>query len=224
MSKDGCGCRDGGQDDDGCGCGYGAMGGELGDVFKDQMSLVRRALDLVARGSGDLLRETVGELKAPRMAGCCEVPEPCWMPADLGEIDCDLCPGGAGRLRLRVTNDGFRPQAFTVVAAGADAGRVKVDPGNFTLGPKERRWVEVGFDATLDKGVETAELEALVWVLGCRNHYLRWTVTVGQRAGKCDREVEVRDAADYVHHWYDHFYCARGCFGAVGRAPPGVKG
>lgn len=221
MSKDGCGCADKEPRDD---CGCAGLRGDLGGMLKDQLKLARRVVDLVARGSGDLLRETVGELKAPRMAGCCDIPEPCWMPADLGEIDCDLCPGAAGRLRLRVANDGFRPQAFTVVAAGVDAGRVGIDAGDFTLGPKERRWVELRFDATLDKGVDKAELEALVWVLGCRNHYLRWTVTVGERGGRCDETVEVRDAPDYVHHWYDHFYCARSCFGAVGRPQAGVRG
>jgi hypothetical protein len=55
------------------------------------------------------------------------------------------------------------------------------------------------------------EREVLVWVRGCHDHYLRWTVTVSTQRGWSDDDVHVEDCPDYVHHWYDHFYCDRPC-------------
>jgi hypothetical protein len=53
--------------------------------------------------------------------------------------------------------------------------------------------------------------EAIVWIRACRDYYLRWTVTVADRADCCAEVIDVVDEPDYVHHWYDHFYCRRPC-------------
>lgn len=189
------------------------MVGSMSETMREQMDLTGRIVENLAEVSGQFVRTFLSELSGPRTRTCCDVPEPCWMPADLGEIHCELCAGGRGTLMIRVTNADFRPRNFEVVSAGPDAGRVTVAPTNFTLGPKERRTVKATFDASLDDGVGCDELEALIWVFGCRNHYLRWTVDVGKRERGCCHEVEVRDQPDYEHHWYDHFYCVRQCFG-----------
>jgi hypothetical protein len=55
------------------------------------------------------------------------------------------------------------------------------------------------------------EYEVLLWVRGCQNHYLRWTLKVANRGASCCHEVEVEDCPDLIHHWYDHFYCERPC-------------
>jgi hypothetical protein len=36
-------------------------------------------------------------------------------------------------------------------------------------------------------------------------------VRVGRLCGASCPEVEVDDCPDNIHHWYDHFYCERGC-------------
>jgi hypothetical protein len=195
-----------------------AMMADMGDSMTRQMDLAAQLAD----GFVDIGRRLLDGLGSglPRTAGCCDIPEPCWMPADLGELHCALCAGGRGTLHLTVTNTDFRRRDFQVAAAGPDAGRVQIAPGSFQLGPKERRRVKVTFNADLDDGVDCDTLEALIWVIGCRAHYLRWTIEVGKRDTGCCHEVEVFDQPDYVHHWYDHFYCYRDCFGRVIRPEP----
>jgi hypothetical protein len=189
------------------------MVGSMSETMREQMDLTGRIVDDVAEISGQFVRTFLSELAGPKTPTCCDIPEPCWMPADLGEIHCELCPGGRGTLTIRVTNTDFRQRKFEVVSAGPDAGRVRIAPASFNLGPKERRTVQATFDAKLDEGVDCAELEALIWVFGCRNHYLRWTIEVGKRESACCHAIEVRDQPDYEHHWYDHFYCFRQCYG-----------
>ena len=63
-------------------------------------------------------RRTTGLVSAlqravPRMPmagrGCgCDIPPPCWMPKELGEVRSHVCAGGTATLRLRVTNCGAR--------------------------------------------------------------------------------------------------------------------
>jgi hypothetical protein len=62
--------------------------------------------------------------------------------------------------------------------------------------------------------------EAVIWVVGCRAHYVRWEIALSERKEKCCADgcchhVSIHDQPDYVVHWYDHFYCARPCMGAV---------
>jgi len=51
----------------------------------------------------------------------------------------------------------------------------------------------------------------LVWIRGCVDHVVRWTVKSSRRGSDCCHELEIDDCPDYVHHWYDHFYCPRPC-------------
>lgn len=187
--------------------------GTLSETMRDQMDLTGRIVEDLAEVSGQFVRSFLSELAGPKTRTCCDVPEPCWMPVDLGDIHCELCVGGRGQLTIRVSNTDFRQRSFQVVSAGPDAGRVTIATSSFSLGPKERRTVTATFDASLGDRGDCAEFEALVWVFGCRNHYLRWTVDVGHHERSCCHEVEVRDQPDYEHHWYDHFYCMRPCFG-----------
>ena len=195
-----------------------AMMDDLGEAMTRQIDLAGEMADSIADFTNDVITGVLERL--PQSKGCCDIPEPCWMPQDLGEIHCDLCPGGRGSLRIVVTNTDFRPRGFQVASAGADAARISISPGTFNLGPKERRTVDVTFDAKVDDGVHCAEFDALVWVIGCRAHFLRWTVEVGKRDGGCCHEIAVNDQPDYVHHWYDHFYCMRDCFGRVIQPDP----
>ncbi len=70
------------------------------------------------------------------------------------------------------------------------------------------------FEATLKIPENTdsgTRYESILWVDGCNQHYLRWTVIVGSTSFDSCHEVRVDDCPDYRHHWYDHFYCARPC-------------
>lgn len=143
------------------------------------------------------------------------------MPLDLGEICCDLCPGDTGEICFVVGNEDFRPHEYAVVAAGDAAAGVQVSAPTFTLGAKERRVVSVRFRMPQrrpdrdDSCCECNDHEVVVWVLGCRNHYLRWYLNHLEEGRKsaCCHEVVVNDEPDYVLHWYDHFHVYRPCIG-----------
>ena len=143
--------------------------------------------------------------------GCCEIPPACWLPRSLGEISSAACPCGTALVRFHVTN--CRPVASTVeirVPAESDL-EIKVTPERATLQPMERRWFTVVATVPEDACRGNA-YELLIRVVGCNEHFLRWTVRVaGGASGGC-QEVAVDDCPDYVHHWYDHFYCERPCF------------
>jgi hypothetical protein len=142
--------------------------------------------------------------------GCgCDIPPPCWMPRDLGEVRSRVCAGGTATLRLRVTNCSASPRKVGVDAR-PDSAELTIDPSSMALGPLERGVALASLAIPAKAGVGE-EREALIWVRGCRDHVLRWTVRVASRAGDCGHEIDVDDCPDLVHHWYDHFYCERPC-------------
>src|SRR3954447_15066707 len=109
-----------------------------------QVSLGKELLNVASGAFGAL--GAVGKIKMPlRSSSCCDIPEPCWMPVSDGTVTCKLCSGATARLWLTVTNENFINQAYTAVAAGADAGLVVLSPHAFNLGPKERAVVSATF-------------------------------------------------------------------------------
>lgn len=159
---------------------------------------------------GTQLAGMVSQVKLPRGQSCCDIPEPCWMPAPLGEIESFACQGASSVVRLKITNCDRVPHVYSISASGADAGLVSLQPTSLSLGPKERGV----FIATLKippDAKDCQEFEVLLWVRGCKEHYLRWTTEAGTRGGDCCHEVSVEDCPDLIHHWYDHFYCPRPC-------------
>lgn len=148
-------------------------------------------------------------MTTPFTGSCCEIPAPCWAPQAIGDVTCHVCPGGTATLRLRITNCGATVRNIKIELAGKLPGGTVTPPG-LALGPMEREFVSV----SVALPAETAtgqEHELLIWVRGCQNHYLRWTLQVANRGASCCHEVEVEDCPDLIHHWYDHFYCERPC-------------
>jgi hypothetical protein len=143
-------------------------------------------------------------------AGCCHVPPPCWMPQALGECTSHVTPCRTACIRLVVTNCDRIKRTITVRAGGKDAGSVAFSPAFLYLGPAERGTVSACVSVP-DNAQAGERLETLVWVRGCREHYLRWTVSVGTLGVDSCHEVEVCDCPDYRHHWYDHFHAFRPC-------------
>ena len=178
-----------------------------------------RIADLVERGVNagtsmldSLVRNPiVASVPMPRLRGCsCEIPPPCWMPREHGPVRTHVCAGGTATLRLRLTNCSIETSRVEIHPAGAAATAVKADPASLSLAPLERGVVSLSF-ATDAKDATGVEHEALIWIRGCVDHVVRWTVRISGRGGDSCQELDVDDCPDYVHHWYDHFYCARPC-------------
>lgn len=138
----------------------------------------------------------------------CEIPTPCWMPQPLGEVTSYVCEGGTATIRLRVTNCSMIPRKILVTVTPGTAG-VKISPPVVNLGPMERGMVAVSL--TVAVGELCGEHDVIIWLRGCQEHFLRWSVVVASRVVECCQVIEVEDCPDLIHHWYDHFYCDRPC-------------
>jgi hypothetical protein len=165
--------------------------------------------DLIAPGAKKGM-ELLGSIKLPsRGCSCgCEIPPPCWMPQPLGDFTSEACPGSKAVLRLAITNCGMTKRTITVSATNA---AVKVEPASLPLGPMEDGVIVVSWD--VPAGATKGQTQkSIVWIHGCNEHFLRWTVEVAASGATCAAtEVELEDCPDLIHHWYDHFYCERPC-------------
>lgn len=170
-----------------------------------------------ARTMGDLLvqgaRLGMGLLgsymPAPRRTGgCdCDILPPCWAPQPLGDVRARVCPGNEAVLRLDVTNCGAVGR--TIHVSATDPG-VAVAPASLTLGPMEQGLVVLSLKVPA-AAPEGETKRVTVWIRGCKEQFLRWTIEVVCKGADCCADLEVEDCPDLVHHWYDHFYCRRPC-------------
>lgn len=169
-------------------------------------------IGLLASGTQMLVRSLLDCVAQPKKkkhvtASGCEIPEPCWYPQDEGEACSRACPRSTASLRLRVVNAGPTVRTFHLESEPG----VTLDPVTLELGPRESASVSATF--SVDNAAYEGEEKLLhVWVRGCRSHYVRWRVVVAAHDSK-PVEVRIEDRPDYVHHWYDHFYCAHPCLG-----------
>jgi len=145
-------------------------------------------------------------------AGGCEIPPPCWEPQPAGTCSLELAPGTGGTIRVRVTNCGWTRQIVAITAPGRLAAWMTFTPTALILYPQERATLLVTLQVPAAVPIGRAFSTALV-IRGCRDHFARIELAVGDCVGGarncCD--VCVDDCADQIHHWYDHFYCARPC-------------
>ncbi|MGH2707940.1 MAG: hypothetical protein ACRDJK_06555 [Actinomycetota bacterium] len=153
-------------------------------------------------------------------AGCCTIPSPCWLPQSLGHCTSHVSPCKTACLEFTITNCDRVARTIAVQATGAHAGKVTVAPVSIALGPMERGTITACI-AVPDSAKAGEKLESLLWIRGCQEHFLRWTVSVGTAGADSCHEIEVCDCPDYIHHWYDHFYCLRPCPSpkTIGTAP-----
>lgn len=162
----------------------------------------------------DSLRSAVPQMQ---VGGSCRIPPPCWAPQPMGNVTSHICSGSTAILRICVTNCGFTRRAIRIDVP-KESG-ITVTPATLELDQLERGCVTLSIPAAAG-AADGSEKEYLVWVRGCKNHYLRWTVRVTSRGGCSCHEIAVDDCPDLVHHWYDHFYCRRPCTG-TGRTNQG---
>ena len=186
----------------------------LADGAQVMVDLLDRGMRLGADAMDAVRERTRGSFALPSLptASCgCDIPPPCWYPKAAGEVTSHVCHGGTATLRIRTTNCG--PTARTIQVEGEKD--MKVDPATLQLGPMQRGVVVVSQTVS-------AEEEQLIWVRGCHDHFIRWTVETAKRGSDSCHELEVEDCPDYLHHWYDHFYCVHPCRG--GRQVPSTHG
>jgi hypothetical protein len=204
--------------------------GSLGDlpsalmnVFNAQMRLGADLFEsMVGQPAPRLDTASLGRAFGQRATGChprsgsCTIPPPCWMPQPLGECVSHVTQCNTACIRIVVTNCDRTRRTVTAHATGKSAQKVTISPPSLDLGPMERDTITACV-AIPDDAKNGDRIESLLWVRGCKEYYLRWTVSVGTVGMDSCHEIEVCDCPDYVHHWYDHFYCVRPCPG--GRTP-----
>jgi len=201
--------------------GSARIGNAIADLIDQGARLSKEVLDALLSDTVEVARQltaggTTLSATTGRLLGgcdCCDIPPPCWMPQQLGTITSHVCPGATASLRLRITNGSAVQREITVTAAGPQAAMVAIEPGSVTLAPFGEGTVTATLAAAADQRCEPQHVQ--LWVHGCRDHVLRWTVEVSERGCSCSHEIEIEDCPDLVHHWYDHFYCERPCPGST---------
>jgi hypothetical protein len=191
-------------------------GKSLTDLLNLGTKLGLDLLDTFSRSSSDLMGTVSGMLGSSSRSttrhrrGCncgCHIPPACWEPLCAGEVHCHACPGSTAILRIRIENCAAHHHRYAVEGPSG----VTITPAVFDLAPLERATVTVS--VPVDPAATSGQShEYLIWIRGCRDHYVRFTVTAATRGSACCcYEIEVEDCGDTIHHWYDHFYCAHPC-------------
>ncbi len=117
--------------------------------------------------------------------------------------------GNTASVTFVITNESMATRIISIVTTTPLPG-LTISATTLTLTAMERGTIEVSYviPTTLTAGLGT---EILLWVRGCRLHFLRWTVKLGLVSADTDYEVCVKDGPENLHHWYDHFYCPHPC-------------
>jgi hypothetical protein len=194
----------------------------LTDVFADMLELETRMVvdllgtvrDTLQGGSTGQLGHTLQRLvplRLPHRVSCsCEIPPPCWMPRAAGEVTSFVCGGATASVQIQVSNCGAVARTFTFDATtGGQGPATTFNPPQLTLGPMQRGTVSAS--VSMPANAADARADVVLWIRGCNVHFVRWCIRTTSRGGTCCHEVEIEDCPDYVHHWYDHFYCQRPC-------------
>jgi hypothetical protein len=190
------------------------LAGIYGELYADWLRATTRLFEVLERQGrevGDVVTALPTIARLPAASCSREIPPPCWMPRELGERASHVCPGQTATICLRIVNCGASSRTVTV-ETGTDDDGVSITNSPLQLGAMEEGTVLVSYTGAADCR-QGDPRRLLIWVRGCREHLLRWTVTVtvGRRATGSCHHVDVEDCPDHVHHWYDHFYCEHPC-------------
>ena len=163
-----------------------------------------------------------GPLVQRSFSSGCEIPPPCWEPRHAGTCTLEMMPGSSATIRVHVSNCGWSRQVVAITAIGKIAGWMTFSPTTLFLDPQEVATIVVTMHLP-----PTASLgqrfSAPIIIRGCVDHFVRIEIAVTDCAGKSCCDVSVKDCADNIHHWYDHFYCARPCHNIRVPGTVGVK-
>ena len=134
-------------------------------------------------------------------------PHACWMPSELSPIVSAVCPGAKGRVRFLVRNCGLADRKVFIAATGPGAHLAIGSPSTATIGALETG--ELSAEVTLPDGTASADL--ILWIRGCNDHAVPWTVTVSDNGCATTHEVSLEDCPGTQHYWHDHFAQPRPC-------------
>ena len=151
--------------------------------------------------------KALAELGRTTTSCACGRPHACWLPDELPAICSVVCPCGTARVRFKVRNCGLADRQVFVAATGPDAQLATGGPSQATIGALETG--ELVAEVTLPDGVEKAEL--ILWVRGCHDHALPWTIKVSEKGCATTHEVALEDCPGTQHYWHDHFAQPRPC-------------
>lgn len=193
---------------------FGDVPDALRRLLRAEMDLGRNLLESALGTSLPSFNPNLGDLSRRMMArSCCDIPPPCWMPHRLGHWTSHVSSCSNTDLTLVFENCAAARRGIRAKAMGDAA--VTVTPSELVLPAFGRGTITV--TASIPKGVPTGTThDVTVVIVGCRVHYLRWTLSVGTFGLGGDLRVCVDDCPDQIHHWYDHFYCPRPCRGRAG--------
>jgi hypothetical protein len=125
----------------------------------------------------------------------CRHPRACWMPDERVPIISKVSPCGSARVTFTVRNCGLIPREVF----GA--------PSTATIGALESATLVA--ELALPDG--TTEANVILWVRGCKDTAVPWTVKASGCATSTDHHVHIEDCPDTKHHWHDHFAQPRDC-------------
>lgn len=189
------------------------------DLRRGLSSLLTQLLDTQMR-AGTWLANSLNQKQMPWESSCCDIPAPCWMPKNLGAVTSHVCPGATAVVRIRITNCDIHAHTYHFSTRGEGATQITLTPSSMTIPPLEKGVVTAQFTIPADD-TECQDSESLILILGCNAYYLRWVIAHAKQGGDCCHEIDIEDCPDYVHHWYDHFYCYRSCFYDQHKSPVG---
>lgn len=160
----------------------------------------------------------LAELATRRVTSPCEIPPPCWEPRRLGKCTLVLPPDTTGTIRLHISNCNWQRQVVVLGATGPLATLATLVPSTRVVEMQSEALmgVRIHIPAEVKPG---RVISGGILVRGCLNHFLRVEVRVAECAVDTCCDVTVKDCQDQVHHWYDHFYCARPCHTVTARTP-----
>jgi hypothetical protein len=199
------------------------MGNNYGTSVSASLKAVAKLLEMSATAGADVLKSLSGTAPGAitglvdwassemNSGSCCscDIPPPCWMPRQLCEVVSYGKAGNTASVTFVITNESMATRTISVVTTTPLPG-LTISATTLTLTAMERGTIEVSYviPGTLTAGPGT---EILLWVRGCKLHFLRWTVKLGLVSADTDYEVCVKDGPENLHHWYDHFYCPHPC-------------
>jgi hypothetical protein len=168
-------------------------------------------LSLLTSGTPGVLGGAVNWAANAGVGGdcACNIPPPCWMPRILREVVSYGVVGNEDSLTFVITNDSMAARSIRVFTTTPVPG-LSLTSTTLNLTAMARDEVTITF--TIPTGTTANPgAEILLWIMGCRLHFLRWVVRLGTISADTDQEVEVKDGPENLHHWYDHFYCPHPC-------------
>jgi hypothetical protein len=153
---------------------------------------------------------TLAESLTRRKPDRCDIPPPCWEPQPAGTCRLAIPPGCVGKVRIHVANCDWTRHVVVARAMGRMAGWMTFDPTTLVIDPQEQRTIVVTVKVPSD-AAPGQTIASPILVYGCNDYVVHVEVSTSECASRICCDVFVRDCPDHLHHWYDHFYCARPC-------------